>query len=57
MATPALALCIKVTLPTIGPGVEMISITIVTVAIVGMEVVTLEHVGVILPGRGLLLFV
>ena len=51
MATPALALCIDLTVPTTG---EVIFITIATVATVNMEVVHVEHVRVMAPGRGVL---
>ena len=54
MATPALALCTNLTVPTIG---EVIFITIVTVAIVSTEVVPVEHVRVMVPGQGVLPFV
>ena len=54
MATPVLALYIALTVPTIG---EVIFITIVTVAILCMEVVPVEHVRVMVPGQGILPFV
>ena len=51
MATLALALCIDLTVPTIG---EVIFITTATVAIVSMKVVPVEHVRVMVPGLGVL---
>ena len=54
MATPALALCTNLTVDTIE---EVIFITIATVAIVSTEVVPVEHVRVMVPGRGMLSFV
>ena len=51
MATPVLALCIDLIVPTIG---EVIFITIATVAIISMEVVHVEHVRGMAPGLGVL---
>ena len=49
MATPALALCTDITVPTTG---EVIFITIVIVVIVDTEVVHVENVRVMAPGLG-----